>query len=122
MKFLKTAAVLLIAVLMLGGLAACERETVSDGGESQIGSGEVSEMFVPNEEASVFWKDEYAGGGFDGPDDLGIRYSYNQEKSVAILYKGQRPTTTQGCFSEGRILRAPWCRQRDMPLRFRAPA
>lgn len=26
----------------------------------------------------------------DGPDDLGIRYSYNQEKSVAILYKGQR--------------------------------
>ena len=26
----------------------------------------------------------------DGPDDLGIRYLYNQEKSVAILYKGQR--------------------------------
>lgn len=31
-----------------------------------------------------------AGATVDGPDDLGIRYSYNQEKSVAILYKGQR--------------------------------
>ena len=31
-----------------------------------------------------------AGATVDGPDDLGIRYLYNQEKSVAILYKGQR--------------------------------
>ena len=31
-----------------------------------------------------------AGATMDAPDDLGIRYSYNQEKSVAILYKGQR--------------------------------
>lgn len=85
MKFLKTAAVLLIAVLMLGGLAACERETVSDGGESQIGSGEVSEMFVPNEEASVFWKDEYAGGGFDGPDDLGGAEYFKNGLSVESL-------------------------------------
>ena len=40
-----------------------------------------------------FWQNGLlyvAGATVDGPDDLGIRYLYNQEKSVAILYKGQR--------------------------------
>lgn len=46
-----------------------------------------------NDETMPFWQNGLlyvAGATVDGPDDLGIRYSYNQEKSVAILYKGQR--------------------------------
>ena len=46
-----------------------------------------------NDETMPFWQNGLlyvAGVTVDGPDDLGIRYSYNQEKSVAILYKGQR--------------------------------
>ena len=46
-----------------------------------------------NDETMPFWQSGLlyvAGATVDGPDDLGIRYSYNQEKSVAILYKGQR--------------------------------
>ena len=45
------------------------------------------------DETMPFWQNGLlyvAGATVDGPDDLGIRYSYNQEKSVAILYKGQR--------------------------------
>lgn len=45
------------------------------------------------DETMPFWQNDLlyvAGATVDGPDDLGIRYSYNQEKSVAILYKGQR--------------------------------
>lgn len=45
-----------------------------------------------NDETMPFWQNGLlyvAGATVDGPDDLGIRYSYNQEKSVAILYKGQ---------------------------------
>lgn len=46
-----------------------------------------------NDETMPFWQNGLlyvAGATVDGPDDLGIRYLYNQEKSVAILYKGQR--------------------------------
>lgn len=46
-----------------------------------------------SDETMPFWQNGLlyvAGATVDGPDDLGIRYSYNQEKSVAILYKGQR--------------------------------
>ena len=46
-----------------------------------------------SDETIPFWQNGLlyvAGATVDGPDDLGIRYSYNQEKSVAILYKGQR--------------------------------
>jgi hypothetical protein len=46
-----------------------------------------------NDETMPFWQNGLlyvAGATVDGPDDLGIRYSCNQEKSVAILYKGQR--------------------------------
>lgn len=46
-----------------------------------------------SDETMPFWQNGVlyvAGATVDGPDDLGIRYSYNQEKSVAILYKGQR--------------------------------
>lgn len=46
-----------------------------------------------NDETMPFWQNNVlyvAGATIDGPDDLGIRYSYNQEKAVAILYKGQR--------------------------------
>lgn len=46
-----------------------------------------------NDETMPFWQNGLlyvAGATVDGPDNLGIRYSYNQEKSVAILYKGQR--------------------------------
>ena len=46
-----------------------------------------------SDETMPFWQNGLlyvAGVTVDGPDDLGIRYSYNQEKSVAILYKGQR--------------------------------
>lgn len=46
-----------------------------------------------SDETMPFWQNGFlyvAGATVDGPDDLGIRYSYNQEKSVAILYKGQR--------------------------------
>lgn len=46
-----------------------------------------------NDETMPFWQNGLlyvAGATVDGPGDLGIRYSYNQEKSVAILYKGQR--------------------------------
>lgn len=46
-----------------------------------------------NDETMPFWQNGLlyvAGATVDGPDGLGIRYSYNQEKSVAILYKGQR--------------------------------
>ena len=46
-----------------------------------------------SDETMSFWQNGLlyvAGATVDGPDDLGIRYSYNQEKSVAILYKGQR--------------------------------
>ena len=46
-----------------------------------------------SDETMPFWQSGLlyvAGATVDGPDDLGIRYSYNQEKSVAILYKGQR--------------------------------
>ena len=46
-----------------------------------------------NDETMPFWQNGLlyvAGATVDGPDDLGIRYSYNQEKSVAILYKRQR--------------------------------
>lgn len=46
-----------------------------------------------NDETMPFWQGGVlyvAGATVDGPDDLGIRYSYNQEKSVAILYKGQK--------------------------------
>lgn len=46
-----------------------------------------------SDETMPFWRNGLlyvAGATVDGPDDLGIRYSYNQEKSVAILYKGQR--------------------------------
>ena len=46
-----------------------------------------------SDETMPFWQNGLlyvAGATGDGPDDLGIRYSYNQEKSVAILYKGQR--------------------------------
>ena len=46
-----------------------------------------------SDEKMPFWQNGLlyvAGATVDGPDDLGIRYSYNQEKSVAILYKGQR--------------------------------
>lgn len=46
-----------------------------------------------NDETMPFWQNGLlyvAGATVDGPDDLGIRYSYNQEKSFAILYKGQR--------------------------------
>lgn len=45
------------------------------------------------DETMPFWQNGVlyvAGATVDGPDDLGIRYSYNQEKSVAILYKGQK--------------------------------
>ena len=43
-----------------------------------------------SDETMPFWQNGLlyvAGATVDGPDDLGIRYSYNQEKSVAILYK-----------------------------------
>ena len=46
-----------------------------------------------SDETMPFWQNGLlyvAGATVDGPDDLGIRYLYNQEKSVAILYKGQR--------------------------------
>ena len=46
-----------------------------------------------SDETMPFWQNGLlyvAGATVDGPDDLGIRYSYNQEKSVASLYKGQR--------------------------------
>ncbi len=46
-----------------------------------------------SDETMPFWQNGLlyvAGATVDSPDDLGIRYSYNQEKSVAILYKGQR--------------------------------
>ena len=46
-----------------------------------------------NDETMPFWQNGLlyvAGATVDGPDDLGIRYSYNQEKSVAILSNGQR--------------------------------
>ena len=46
-----------------------------------------------SDETMPFWQNGLlyvAGATVDGPDDLGIRYSYNQEKSVVILYKGQR--------------------------------
>ena len=46
-----------------------------------------------SDETMPFWQNGLlyvAGATVDGPDDLGIRYSSNQEKSVAILYKGQR--------------------------------
>ena len=46
-----------------------------------------------SDETMPFWQNGLlyvAGATVDGPDDLGIRYSYNQEKSVAILYTGQR--------------------------------
>lgn len=46
-----------------------------------------------SDETMPFWQNGLlyvAGATVDGPDDLGIRYSYSQEKSVAILYKGQR--------------------------------
>lgn len=46
-----------------------------------------------SDETMPFWQNGLlyvAGATVDGPDDLGIRYSYNQEKPVAILYKGQR--------------------------------
>ena len=46
-----------------------------------------------SDETMPFWQNGLlyvAGATVDGPYDLGIRYSYNQEKSVAILYKGQR--------------------------------
>ncbi len=46
-----------------------------------------------NDETMPFWQNGLlyvSGATMDSPDDLGIRYSYNQEKSVAILYKGQR--------------------------------
>ena len=46
-----------------------------------------------SDETIPFWQNGLlyvAGATVDSPDDLGIRYSYNQEKSVAILYKGQR--------------------------------
>ena len=46
-----------------------------------------------SDETMPFWQNGLlyvAGATVDGPDYLGIRYSYNQEKSVAILYKGQR--------------------------------
>lgn len=46
-----------------------------------------------SDETMPFWQNGLlyvAGATVDGPDDLGIRYSYNQEKSVAIPYKGQR--------------------------------
>ena len=46
-----------------------------------------------SDETMPFWQNGLlyvAGATVDGPDDLGIRDSYNQEKSVAILYKGQR--------------------------------
>ena len=46
-----------------------------------------------SDETMPFWQNGLlyvAGATVDGPDDLGIRYSYNQEKSVATLYKGQR--------------------------------
>ena len=46
-----------------------------------------------SDETMPFWQNGLlyvAGATVAGPDDLGIRYSYNQEKSVAILYKGQR--------------------------------
>ena len=46
-----------------------------------------------SDETMPFWQNGLlyvAGATVDGPDDLYIRYSYNQEKSVAILYKGQR--------------------------------
>lgn len=46
-----------------------------------------------SDETMPFWQNGLlyvAGATVDGPDDLGIRYSYNQEKSVAILCKGQR--------------------------------
>lgn len=46
-----------------------------------------------SDETMPFWQNGLlyvAGATVDGPDDLGIRYSYNQEKSVAILYRGQR--------------------------------
>ena len=50
-------------------------------------------MCYLSDETMPFWQNGLlyvAGATVDGPDDLGIRYSYNQEKSVAILYKGQR--------------------------------
>ena len=46
-----------------------------------------------SDETMPFWQNGLlyvAGATVDSPDALGIRYSYNQEKSVAILYKGQR--------------------------------
>ncbi len=46
-----------------------------------------------SDETMPFWQNGVlyvAGATVDDPDDLGIRYSYNQEKSVAILYKGQK--------------------------------
>ena len=46
-----------------------------------------------SDETMPFWQNGLlyvAGATVDGPDDLGIRYSYSQEKSVAILYTGQR--------------------------------
>lgn len=45
------------------------------------------------DETMPFWQNGVlyvAGATVDGPDDLGIRYSYNQKKAVAILYKGQK--------------------------------
>lgn len=46
-----------------------------------------------SDDTMPFWQNGVlyvAGATVNGPDDLGIRYSYNAEKSVALLYKGQR--------------------------------
>ena len=48
---------------------------------------ELSDDTMPFWQGGVLY---VAGATVNGPDDLGIRYSYNAEKSVALLYRGQR--------------------------------
>ena len=80
--------------LLLGALMLCTRLPPRASAAPTLYFTAVNDRMCDlSDETMPFWQNGLlyvAGATVDSPDDLGIRYSYNQEKSVAILYKGQR--------------------------------